>query len=202
LNNPSTPYILNTKGINIPKTIKMRFTIAAAAIVAGASAHEYGYGYPPAVPVNSTSVASYPADTPSSSAYVPVVVTKTVSEYTSYCPGPTTITEGSSTYTVTEATTLTIPCGKCVITTTETPGYPTPTATITASSVEVPSYPSSEVPAPAPYPTAGNGTIPSSYPTGTGAVPAPSNPPTEFPGSASQMGVGMLAVVGAIAAFL
>ena len=56
----------------------MRFSIAASALLAaGASA-----GY---VNTNATSV-----------------VTEVVTQYTTYCPGPTTITHGTNTYTVTE----------------------------------------------------------------------------------------------------
>lgn len=38
------------------------------------------------------------------------VVTEVVTEYTTYCPEPTTLTHGEQTYTITEATTITLPC--------------------------------------------------------------------------------------------
>jgi hypothetical protein len=66
----------------------MKFSVAAALLVAGVSA----------MPSNVT------------------IVTEVVSEYTTYCPGPTEITHGGSTYTVTEATTLTITDCPCTIT--------------------------------------------------------------------------------------
>jgi len=160
----------------------MRFTIATAALVATASA---GYVQYPA-PVNSTSVAP----TSSVPAYEePVYVTKTVSEYETFCPGPTVITTNSKTYTVTEATTLTITDCPCTVT------YP---AEPTDYPVETPVVPSGG--APIPYPSK-NGTAPV-YPTGA-PVPSKSAPGSpEFTGAAAQFGAAGLAVVGALAAFL
>jgi len=59
----------------------------------------------------------------------PVWVTTTVSEYTTYCPAPTTVVQGNMTYTVTEATTLTITNCPCSV------SYPATTyTTMTLSS--------------------------------------------------------------------
>lgn len=70
----------------------MRFTIATAALIATVSA---GYiAYPPAINATS-SLAPYPIE----SSKAPVYVTKTVSHYTTYCPGPTQITTNDKTYT-------------------------------------------------------------------------------------------------------
>jgi hypothetical protein len=192
-------YIFNTKRQLIP-TIKMRFTIASIALAAGtaSAAAQYGYGYE--APANTTSAVETPAYPASSDVYV----TKTVSSYETYCPGPTEITTNSKTYTVTEATTLTITDCPCTVIETPTPEvpYPTETPEYPEETPEVP-VPTSKVPE-APYPSA-NGTAPAPvYPTGTGAVPSPSeSAPVEFPGAASNLGVsGALLAVGALAAFL
>jgi len=73
----------------------MRFSIVAAALVAGVSASDYGYG-------NYTQPPTY--------------TTEVVTEYTTYCPGPTEITHGGVTYTATSETTLTITNCPCTIT--------------------------------------------------------------------------------------
>lgn len=50
-----------------------------------------------------------------------VPCTTTVSQYTTYCPTPTTVTAHKSTYVVTSATTLTVCPGNCVYTTVSLP---------------------------------------------------------------------------------
>lgn len=172
----------------------MRFTIASAALIVGASA-SYGYGeYQPPVnstskyePVEPTETPSYPVEVP------PVYVTKTTEKYETYCPGPTTITYGTQTYTVTEETTLTIT--DCPCTYVETT-YPT----------ETPVVPTEKpyVPAPPVYPTGTGVPVPPVYPTGTGApvAPVPSAPAPGYEGAASQFTFGLGAVVAAVAAFL
>jgi len=85
----------------------MRFSIIAAALVAGVSATEYGYG-------NYTEAPTY--------------TTEVVTEYTTYCPGPTEITHGGITYTATSETTLTITNCPCTIT------YPVTSSVVTECS--------------------------------------------------------------------
>ncbi|KAJ4347006.1 uncharacterized protein N0V89_010940 [Didymosphaeria variabile] len=173
------------------------FAIAAFVAVA-AAAPQYEVA-PPAyntssaveTPAYSTPVAipSYSAASSSSVEY---------SATTVECSGPTEVPVGPSytfTYTGSETTTLTF-------------SYPVsaPAGEYTPAPV-APSAPA--------YPTS-NGTVPSapsaSYPAGTApgapsatgsyAVPSPSAPATEFPGAAGKTGLSMLAVAGALAAFL
>ncbi|KAF2746895.1 hypothetical protein M011DRAFT_468182 [Sporormia fimetaria CBS 119925] len=173
----------------------MRF-IVATAIVGAVSAQGV---YPPTV--NNTVIVD-PTLTEEPTVIVdptlpPVYETVTVSEYTTYCPGPTEITQGTKTYTVTESTTLTITDCPCTIT--KTPEVPYPTETLTP---EVPEYPTSHVPQVPHYPTANSTVAPPPAGTGYPSEPSASAPSEEFPGAASQMGVGLLAVIGALAAFL
>lgn len=123
----------------------------------------------------------------------PTYETITTSAYTTVCPGPTEIPIApGSTITVTEATTLTITDCPCTITKpVETPSYaPAP---VVPSSAPAPYYPPGNSSSTAPAPS---GTAPTSvYPTGT---PSPS----EFPGAAGKTGLSLLAVAGALAAFL
>jgi hypothetical protein len=71
-----------------------------------------------------------------------------------------------------------------------------------------PAHPTTVVPGAPAYPT-GNATVPT-YPSGTGAAPgtpsgtAPGAPstPTEFPGSAGKAGLSLLAIAGALVAYL
>lgn len=183
----------------------MRFTLATAALIATATA---GYiANPP--PLNPT---SYPVE----STKAPIYVTKTVSHYTTYCPGPTQITTNDKTYTgnsrppfpctkqtltvtVTEATTLTITDCPCTV--------------IETTSAYVPILPTSE---PAPYPCKNCTAAPPTYPTGTGAPYQPGAPsytpgapappshsaPPEFEGAAAKFGVGLLAFAGVAVAML
>lgn len=149
--------------------------------------------------------SEYPVHTPSSSVKYeeyPVTSTKIVPETTFVCPTPTVVTYEEKTYSITKATTLTISSySTVVIKTTHTPEAEKP-----SSKHETPVY-SATVPPPvapthAPYPSK-NATVPhvpqgtaTGYPTST----KPSTP--EFTGAAAQAGVGLLAVVGALAAFL
>lgn len=166
----------------------MRFTLATAALIATATA---GYiANPP--PLNPT---SYPVE----STKTPIYVTKTVSHYTTYCPGPTQITTNDKTYTVTEATTLTITDCPCTV--------------IETTSAYVPILSTSE---PAPYPCKNCTAAPPTYPTGTGAPYQPGAPsytpgapappshsaPPEFEGAAAKFGVGLLAFAGVAVAML
>jgi hypothetical protein len=76
-------------------------------------------------------------------------------------------------------------------------------------STYVPAHPTTVISGVPSYPTS-NGTIPGApapYPTGTGApgVPTtgPATPtPTEFPGAAGKAGLSLLAVAGALVAYL
>lgn len=153
---------------------------AIAAFVAVANAYAY----------NTTSVEA-----------PPVYETTTVNEYTTVCEGPTTIpVNPTSTITVSESTTLTITDCPCTIT------YPVK-PTHAPEEPQEPEHPIHTEPAvPAPpkpvYPS-GNATAPV-YPTGTAAPTTPEQPvtPTEFPGAAGKAGLSLLAVGGALAAFL
>jgi len=174
----------------------MRFTIAAAALV-GAATASYEV-YPPAPPAYNTTTAvetpvypvetpvEYPTETPAySTPEVPVYVTKTTDVYETFCPGPTTITTNSKTYTVTEATTLTITDCPCTyVEETKTPEVPVPTY--------VPEVP--EVPYPSKNVTSAAPTV---APTGSYTAPPP-----DFTGAAAKVGTGLLAVAGALVAFL
>ncbi|KAF2687898.1 hypothetical protein K458DRAFT_414969 [Lentithecium fluviatile CBS 122367] len=152
----------------------MKSFIAVAAFVAAANAYAYNTTTP-VVP--------------------PVYETTTVSDYTTVCPGPTEIPVGpSSTITVTEATTLTITDCPCTIT------YPVVPTTAPEVPTTYPVIPSSVAPV---YPTA-NGTVPAPvYPTGTSVPTTTGAPaPTEFPGAAGKAGLSLLAVAGALVAYL
>lgn len=155
----------------------MKSFAAIAAFVAAANAYAYNYT---AAPVYETTI---------------------VSEYTTVCPGPTEIPIGpSSTITVTEATTLTITNCPCTI----SKPVSTPAASVPAGSsvyTPAPVAPSSA----APYYPSGNASVPAVYPTGTSAsTPAGTSTPSpsEFPGAAGKAGLSLLAVAGALAAFL
>lgn len=75
----------------------MRFAVAAAGLVAVASASLEGYGMPEGYgpSKNMTSAAPVPAS----------YTTEVMTEYTTYCPGPTSVTHNGVTYTVTEVRT-------------------------------------------------------------------------------------------------
>lgn len=70
----------------------MRFAVAAAGLVAVASASLEGYGSP----------AGYGSASNMTSAVPDTYVTEVYTQYTTYCPGPTSITHNGVTYTVTE----------------------------------------------------------------------------------------------------
>lgn len=176
----------------------MRSVAVVAGLVAAANAMAYNYTAPP---YETPSAPSY--ETPSPSAYPPVYETTVVSEYTTVCPGPTEVPIGpGKTITVSESTTLTITDCPCTISKpVYTPG-PSPPA-YTPGSPAPPAYTSAPYYPPAnssaPYvpvpPPSGTGVPTSVYPTGT---PSPS----EFPGAAGKAGLSLLAVAGALAAFL
>ncbi|KAF2198486.1 hypothetical protein GQ43DRAFT_434228 [Delitschia confertaspora ATCC 74209] len=154
----------------------MRFSVAAAAaLVAGASAH-----------YNQTA---------------PAYVTEVVTAYTTYCPAPTEIVHGSETYTVTEATTLTITNCPCTITKPASPSTPVvvPTSAPVAPSSGAPVVPVVPSGAPAPYP---NGTTPAYTPPAVGTGSATGAPP-KFTGAANKAfaasGAGLAAVFGVVA---
>lgn len=113
------------------------------------------------------------------------VVTEVVTEYTTYCPEPTTLTHGDKTYTITEATTITLPCPTgCHVTKTLT------------SSPAAPTVPAGNSSAPA---------APTKQPTAAPPAPTTANPaPPAFTGAASQLVVsgGAMAAVFGIAAYL
>lgn len=158
----------------------MKSFAAVAALVAVANAYAYN--------TNTTSTPVAP----------PTYETTTVSHFTTVCAGPTEIPVGpSSTITVTEATTLTVTDCPCTLT------YPVMPTEV--PSTYVPVHPTTAAP-PAPvYPTS-NGTVPAPpapvYPTGTGAPTTGVPAPTEFPGAAGKAGLSLLAVAGALAAYL
>lgn len=158
----------------------MRAYIAVAALVASVNAY------------------AYPAYNTTSSVPEPVYTTKVVTELTTVCPEPTEITYGTKTYTVTEATTLTISDCPCTVTEPVEPtSYPT-------KPVEPPVYTPPAPPATteAPYPSK-NVTVPTApAPTGTGAPSTTAPAPPAFTGAATQAGVGLLAIAGALVAFL
>lgn len=173
-------------------------SFAVAAFVAVAAA-QYDVA-PPAyntssvvVPVYSTSV------TPGYSASESVGYSASSSsvEYsatTVECTGPTEVPVGPSytfTYTGTETTTLTfsypvsVPAGHAYTpapVVPSTPAYPTSNGTVT--SAPVPSYPAG-----------------TAAPSGTGYVTGKPSP-SEFAGAAGKTGLSLLAVAGALAAFL
>ena len=160
----------------------------------------------PAYPAESSEAPEYPSYSASSAApaYPEYTTTSVVTGLTTVCPEATTLTYGTKTYTVTESTTLVDE--DCEYTTTyevkPTPSaaYPTsvPAGKPGATHYAPPAY-SSAPPAQVPYPSAGNGTT--AYPTGVS--PSGTKPATpEFTGAAAQAGVGLLAVIGAVAAFL
>ncbi|UPX09765.1 uncharacterized protein EKO05_0000448 [Ascochyta rabiei] len=202
-------------------------SFAVLAMAASASA----YAYNPTYNVSSSAVESYAASTPAYAASTPVYAastpgyaassapaypvassstkyeeypvtsTKVIQETTFVCPEPTVVTYEEKTYSVTKATTLTVSSyTTTVVKTTHTPEAQKP-----SSKVETPVYSASipsVAPTHAPYPSS-NATVPTApqgtatgYPTGT----KPATP--EFTGAAAQAGVGLLAVVGALAAFL
>lgn len=148
-----------------------------------------------AAPVNSTSVAY---STPAMPSYVASASSSSAPSYqatTVQCSGPTEIPVGPSytyTYTGSESTTLTFsyPVSAPVGEYTPVPVVP--------SVPSVPSYPTSNGTTPAPP----AGTAPPAA-TGTGSytVPSPSAP-VNFPGAGAKTGLSMLAVAGALAAFL
>ncbi|RDL36427.1 uncharacterized protein BP5553_05779 [Venustampulla echinocandica] len=150
-------------------------------------------GYPTGVPP-----ISLPSPINNATAPPPVWVTTTVSEYTTYCPAPTSVIQGNQTYTITEATTLTItncPCTvsyppsttKTVTVSTLTTYCPAPT-TITHSSstytvttsgtATIPIVSVTTVPNSPPTPTvpAPGVTAAPPAPTAPGVVPTGSNP--------------------------
>lgn len=155
----------------------MRSFAAIAGFVAAANAWAYNYTAPP------------------------TYETTVVSEYTTVCPGPTEIPIGpGKTITVTESTTLTITNCPCTI---SKPVY-TPAPSSPAYTPAPPVYPTSS---PAPYYPPGNSSAPYvPAPTGTGVptsvYPTSTPTPSEFPGAAGKAGLSLLAVAGALAAFL
>lgn len=185
----------------------MRSFAVVASFAAAANAYAQGYGYEAPANMTSSAMAEYPVSSPpagypvaSSSAPSyeavsskvpehPVYTTKIVTGLTTVCPEPTTVTYGHKTYTVKSSTTLID--DDCEYTTTyevkPTPSAAYPTYTPPAYTPKEPVYPTKN--ATTPYPT--------------GVKPSSTKPTTpEFTGAAAQAGVGLLAVVGAMAAFL
>lgn len=182
-----------------------------AGLAAAANAHAVAYPaassivLPAPVYAASSAVASlatpapvYAASSPAPSAAQ--YTTQVIKGLTTVCES-TTLTYGSKTYTVSSSTTLIDE--DCEITTSYPVVKPTPVAASSTSTLcTTPAYvPSAS--AAIPYPSAGNATVPHA----TGAVPVPvtaSKPSApQFTGAAAaQAGVGLMAVVGAVAAFL
>lgn len=147
----------------------MKFTLAVAALVAGASAHYGSYN-------NGT-----------------VYTTETVTAYTTYCPGPGTYPVGTKTYTVTEATHLTVYGGPYTIT---RPVYSSSVVSC-ASSTPAPSapagpYPNGTAPAPAPP-------VYSSSAAVVPSNPGPSSPPISTGGASKVSGAGLAVAFGLLA---
>jgi hypothetical protein len=166
----------------------MKSFTAVAALVASANAYAYA--------VNSTSLA---------------YETTIVSTISTVCEGPTEIPVGpSSTITVTGHTTVIVTDCPCTLTypvaPTTAPAAPSSYAPSESSS-EAPAVPTTAAPVAPVYPTGSNGTAPAA-PTGSGAAPTTGAPttgaptPTEFPGAAGKAGLSLVAVAGALAAFL
>jgi len=172
-------------------------------------------------------VTTTPAPAPPAGTAPPVYVTTTVSEYTTYCPVPTSVIQGNVTYTVTQATTLTIkncPCTVsypattyttvtlsstttyCPVPTTVTIGpvttyCPTP-GTYTIPVVTVTPVPGTPpTPAPVPVKTTPVPGVPS--PTGGIVLPPPATttPPLQANG-AEKAGAGLVGLVGLAAMLL
>ncbi|KAF8429660.1 hypothetical protein EV426DRAFT_639444 [Tirmania nivea] len=129
--------------------------------------------------------------------------TEVVTQYTTYCPFPTTIVENNYTYTVTEPTTLTItncPCTRTLTYTTVTEthcpgGCHKPTDTPTYPNVTVTTH------APPAPPTE----YPTEYPTVVPNVTAPPGPPPSEGGAVANQATivgGALAALVGVAAYL
>jgi len=145
----------------------------------------------PAYPVSSKPAEYYPE-------YPSYTTTKVLHGLTTVCPEPTTVTYGKKTYTIKSSTTLIDE--DCEYTTTyvvkPTPSAVKPTYAPPVYSSQPAVY--SSQPAVV-YPSK-NATAPV-YPTGV--KPTSTKPSTpEFTGAAAQAGVGLMAVIGAVAAFL
>lgn len=182
-----------------------------AGLAAAANAHAVAYPaassivLPAPVYAASSAVASlatpapvYAASSPAPSAAQ--YTTQVIKGLTTVCES-TTLTYGSKTYTVSSSTTLIDE--DCEITTSYPVVKPTPVAASSTSTLcTTPAYvPSAS--AAIPYPSAGNATVP--HATGAVPVPATASKPSasQFTGAAAaQAGVGLMAVVGAVAAFL
>jgi hypothetical protein len=195
------------------------------AVIAGlaASANAYAYGYPaynetssaaPAYPAVSTPAGypAYPAASSSPAGYAPAypvsskaaeypsypayTTTTTVKGLTTYCSESTTLSVGTKTYVVTKPTTIID--DDCEYTTTVVV-KPTPTPAKPTGG-KPPVKPSEVAPPVVPYPSK-NGTVPT-YPVATGTPTSTKPAPSQFTGAAAQTGAAMLAIVGAVAAFL
>lgn len=105
--------------------------------------------------------------------------TEIVTEYTTFCPEPTTITDGDKTYTVTEPTTITI---------THCPG---------GCTIEKPIWSSSVVECHDCHAPTANATA-TYHPTGSVPEPTPSDEPVPA-GAAKLAGAGLAAFVGVVA---
>ncbi|KAF2631812.1 hypothetical protein BU25DRAFT_488355 [Macroventuria anomochaeta] len=195
----STPaYVASTPAYPVASSsVKYEEYPASSSPAYAASTPVYSAGYPvssaPGYPVASSSV-KYEE--------YPVTSTKVVKETTFVCATPTVVTYEEKTYSVTKATTLTVSSyTTTVVKTTKTPEAEKP-----SSKPQTPVYSASippVAPSHAPYPSK-NATVPHSAPQGTATgYPTSTKPSTpEFTGAAAQAGVGLLAVVGALAAFL
>jgi hypothetical protein len=174
------------------------------AIIAGlaVSANAYAYGYP----ASNETTSAYNAYPAASSPAAYTTTTAVVTGLTTVCSEATSFAVGTKTYVVTKPTTIIDE--ECEYTTTAVV-KPTPAAVKPSSyapvvpSVSAPAAGKPSMPAPVvPYPSK-NGTAPTyAAPTGTAAPSStkPSSP--QFTGAAAQAGVGMLAIFGAVAAFL
>jgi hypothetical protein len=176
------------------------FAIATFAAVAVAFPH---YEVAPVYNATSSSVEVPGYSTPVASSSSKVEYSATTIE----CSGPTEVPVAPGytyTYSGSETTTLTFsypvspPAGGY----TPVPVVPTEVPSVPTEVPEVPSYPTGN--GTVPQPPAGTAAPAPPSPTGTGSytVPSPSAPAPEFPGAAGKSGLSLLAVAGALAAFL
>lgn len=171
-------------------------SFAVAAFVAVAAAVPQYEIAPPAYNTTSVEKPAYSTAVVSSSAYS-VAPSSSKVEYhatTVECSGPTEVPVGPSytyTYTGTASTTLTFSYPASAPAGAYTPAPVVPSA---------PAYPTSNGTVPAP--PAGTGSPAPPPAAGTGSYTPGKPAPSEFPGAAGKTGLSMLAVAGALAAFL
>lgn len=175
---------------------------AATLCVVAVSAEGYGYGYGNETTSTTTTVISdhgygYGNETK-------WTTTEVVTEYTTYCPHPTTIVENDHTYTVTEPTTLTITNCPCTRTYTYTTVTETQCPGGCYKPTDSPTYPNITVTTHAPpAPPTEHPVV--DYPTVTPNVTSPPIPPPSEGGAVANQATilgGALAALVGVAAYL